>query len=410
MLNLCVFLCAFAYLTTSGAFANILLIGNNTSLSFNDVPAKFGRPVTGSGEHGTIFLASPLDACSPLTNTLTNKTSGYVLIVRGGGCDFVDKVRKAQDSGFKAAIIYNDKNSDLFPMGGKSSDIHIHAVFVTRSTGLQLQKYVGVDEIEVWLVQNDNSAVAIMAVSFLALLAMSAALATCCFVRTHRIIRNSNRPSGRRVRESGGMSSDLVKAIPSVQFTEDLDDNCTSATCAICLDDYNVGDKIRVLPCRHKFHMFCVDSWLTSWRTFCPVCKRDVATTITNPPATERTPLLSSTPASVASSSSLLSSARSSSYVSSRPMQIGRSPTFLPYNPRESLPSYRESLYPSSIQSSLDIRNASSSYRSRGSHFNSNSFVSPSRSPFNSIYTTFYSNSGNGSSSYIRSSSQVFAP
>lgn len=399
MLNLCVLLCAFGCLTASGAFADVLLIGNNFTLSFNAIAANFGRPVNGSGEHGTIFLASPLDACSQLTNTLTNDSvnSEYVLIIRGV-CGFVDKVRRAQAAGFKAAIVYNDRDDNLIPMKGDSAEIHIPAVFVSQSTGLKLKNYVGVKEVEVWILQNsDNSAWPIMAVSFISLLAMSAVLATCFFVRSHRIRRD--RPRG-RVREFRGMSSQLVKAMPSLEFTEDLDDNCTSATCAICLDDYNVGDKIRILPCRHKFHMICVDAWLTSWRTFCPVCKRDATTTIDVPPATERTPLLSSNPASVASSS------RSSSYVSSRPMQIGRSPTSLSYTSRQSIPSYRESRYPSSAHSSLDMRNASSSLRSRGSHFNSNSFASPSLSPINSLYNAFYSRSGNGSSTYIRSSSQ----
>lgn len=400
------FLCALGCLTASGAFANILVIENNIISSYNSIAANFGRPVTESGERGTIYLASPLDACSPLTNSLTKDTinsPSFVLIIRGV-CGFVDKVRRAQDAGFKAAIVYNDKDDNLFPMTGDPDDIdihiHIHAVFVSLSTGLKLQKYVGVKEVEIWLTQTyGNSAWSIMAVFFILLLAMSAVISICFFIRRHGIRYDHNpRP---RIHVFRGMSSQLVKAMASLEFTEDLEDNCTSGTCAICLDDYAVGDKIRILPCNHKFHMICVDAWLTSWRTFCPVCKRDANTTIPDPPATERTPLLSSTPASVASS--LSSSATSSSYVSSRPMQIGRSPTSFSYTPRQSR-------YPGSARSSLDIRNASSSFRSRGSHFNSNSFASPSLSPYNSIYSAFYSNSGNGSSSYIRSSSQQAQP
>lgn len=402
MSNHCLF-CSFLCLLASVVTANVVLMGNNLTLAFDDIEANFAPPVKGSGECGTLFLAEPLDACGALSNKTIEDSLNppFVLIVRGG-CSFEDKVRRAQSAGFKAAIVYNNDDSDLVAMAGNSVGIVIHAVFVSKSSGLKLSKYVGTSALELWIIPGyENSAWSIMAISFISLLAMSAVLATCFFVRRHRIRRGRPRP---RVREFHGMSSQLVKAMPSLEFTEALEDNCTSATCAICLDDYNVGDKIRILPCSHKFHMICVDAWLTSWRTFCPVCKRDATTTIDVPPATERTPLLSSTPTSVALS--VASSARSSSYVSSRPMQIGRSPTSLSYTPRQSVASYQESRYPSSGRSSLDIRNASSSYRSRGSHFNSNSFASPSFSPYNSLYMAFYSNSGNGSSSYIRSSSQ----
>ncbi|MFS7973085.1 putative transcription factor C2H2 family [Helianthus anomalus] len=410
MLNHWIFSCFFCF-TASCVFANVLLLGNNLTLSFDDIEANFAPPVKGSGECGTLFLAEPLDGCAPLTNKLIkdSETQPFVLIVRGV-CSFEDKVRRAQVAGFKAAIIYNNDDSDLVAMAGTGTGIKIHAVFVSKSSGLKLSTYAGTSDMEVWIIPSFvNSAWSIMAISFISLLAMSAVLATCFFVRRHRIRRG--RPQAPRVREFHGMSSRLVKAMPSLIFTAVLEDNCTSATCAICLEDYNVGDKLRILPCRHKFHTICVDAWLTSWRTFCPVCKRDARTANGEPPASERTPLLSSNPGSMASSTAL-SSAYSSSYASSsQAIQIGQSQTSRTNIHSVSSTPYsrHQSPYVTPSRSSLDVRNiASSSHRSRASYLrSSNSLGYPSLSPLNSRHlSSYYPSPGNASSSYIWSSSQ----
>mmetsp|Transcript_30893 Transcript_30893/g.49984 ORF Transcript_30893/g.49984 Transcript_30893/m.49984 type:complete len:241 (+) Transcript_30893:164-886(+) len=64
--------------------------------------------------------------------------------------------------------------------------------------------------------------------------------------------------------------------IPSFPYakpseTQDSDDN----TCSICINDYQVNEELRALPCAHVFHRDCIDPWLKGKPT-CPLCKLDL--------------------------------------------------------------------------------------------------------------------------------------
>ncbi|PKA64767.1 Putative RING-H2 finger protein ATL36 [Apostasia shenzhenica] len=421
--NFVLLVCILLNLMVGFAGANVVLIGKNVSLSFDDLEANFAPSIKGSGESGVLYLAEPLNACTQLeNNAVEDRPSPFLLIIRGG-CPFDDKVRNAESAGYKAAIVYDNEDSgSLVSMAGSPSGIHIHAVFVSKASGEVLKKYTGRTDVELWIIPTfENSAWSIMAISFISLLAMSAVLATCFFVRRHRIRREQPRPSN--VREFHGMSSQLVKAMPSLIFTSVLEDNCTSRTCAICLEDYSVGDKLRILPCSHKFHALCIDAWLTSWRTFCPICKRDARAAMTSLPASESTPLLSSVAASPSSSVALLSSFRASfhSSVAASPSQaipiMSPPPQSLitsrthslsnfsrPPNPHRS---YNNLAFIHPSRSTAELGNASFSYRSHGSSFASpHSLGYPISSPYVSRQGSNYINSpSNASPSYLGGSS-----
>eukprot|EP00246_Nothoceros_aenigmaticus_P002742 TRINITY_DN13604_c0_g1_i1.p1 TRINITY_DN13604_c0_g1~~TRINITY_DN13604_c0_g1_i1.p1 ORF type:complete len:366 (-),score=33.96 TRINITY_DN13604_c0_g1_i1:493-1590(-) len=279
------------------ASASIMLVtAGSETLTFPDMEASFAPRIPSSGIIGLLRAANPLDACAPIQNLSRSDSNmlPFVVIIRGE-CTFETKVRYAQSAGYAAVIIFNNLDGhELLTMSGNAAGITIHAVFIAKSSGEVLLRYAGDSSVNCYITPAfENTAWSVMAVSFISLLAVSAVLATFFFVRRHRLRHHGWRNFGASIaRDSFGMSSKEVKALPWLVFRSTSGTNSGAETCAICLEDYEAGEKLRVLPCRHEFHMSCVDQWLMTRRPFCPVCKQDAHSKTAEPPPSEITPLL----------------------------------------------------------------------------------------------------------------------
>ncbi|XP_037038713.1 RING-H2 finger protein ATL52-like [Bradysia coprophila] len=54
-----------------------------------------------------------------------------------------------------------------------------------------------------------------------------------------------------------------------------VSDNDTHSSCSICISDFMKNEIILILPCVHKFHRTCIQTWLSKNNT-CPSCRERV--------------------------------------------------------------------------------------------------------------------------------------
>ena len=67
-----------------------------------------------------------------------------------------------------------------------------------------------------------------------------------------------------------GATDTLINTLPVETITERLHESCP-----VCLNDMDVGEQVRNLPCQHKFHKECVDEWLRV-NASCPTCRTSI--------------------------------------------------------------------------------------------------------------------------------------
>ncbi|KAI8076259.1 hypothetical protein BDF21DRAFT_65888 [Thamnidium elegans] len=240
--------------------AHIILMSNNDT--HIDKAAAFGPSLTKEG------------VIAPCEN--------WIAIIERGGCSFVDKVRTLQTSGAKAVIIGDRHYNGWITMyaTGDSSDITIPSVYVAQYQFLSLLQHLNGKPVSIKITENElfSWSWSDLLIFFSVLLPSSILYAVYLTwrVRQQHIQKRELAPS------------DVVKRLPIHSFHREKD--IPIDECIICLEEYQEGDKIRTLPCKHEFHSACVDLWLITRKKFCPICKYDICKRKYQ--ATENTPLL----------------------------------------------------------------------------------------------------------------------
>ncbi|XVF67010.1 hypothetical protein PTKIN_Ptkin10aG0086100 [Pterospermum kingtungense] len=77
--------------------------------------------------------------------------------------------------------------------------------------------------------------------------------------------------------ESRGLSADSIANLPSVIYKMGSSQTGSNDSCVICRVDYEDGDSLTVLSCKHSYHPECINNWLKINKV-CPVCSAEVST------------------------------------------------------------------------------------------------------------------------------------
>ncbi|CAF0803857.1 unnamed protein product [Adineta ricciae] len=69
-----------------------------------------------------------------------------------------------------------------------------------------------------------------------------------------------------------GLTDTELERIPTTIYAKTCAEVSSDEKCTICLSEYNPGEKVKHLRCKHNFHSECIDPWLKT-STRCPVCR-----------------------------------------------------------------------------------------------------------------------------------------
>lgn len=232
-----------------------------------------GASLPQMGLYGYIKTANPPRACTSISGPPfpSNSSFQWFVLIRRFECPINDKIKNAQDAGYNAAVIYTDMEDNISSYSAFSHSAvkefkkNKLIVVFTESDGIRLKNYQYETGCYIHIIPEEPFNILEYIIPF------GIATGICVFIFLLIMMIKCLRE--RRRNQRNRLSSQHLKQLPVIKFKKG---NHQYDTCAICLEEYNEGNKLRVLPCSHAYHTKCIDPWLTKNQRTCPICKRKI--------------------------------------------------------------------------------------------------------------------------------------
>lgn len=288
--------------------------------------AEFGPRIKMDGITGILLPIELLDenglknGCQVLKDPpvlkINNDQVPWIALIERGSCTFLQKIKAMQDSGAAAVVVGGTSNTNprtggLIRMDAgkgeehKKKDIKISSVYIMKWEYEGLQKYLRNEpevnaKVKSVAIMKDGRRVPHLVVKLtpdgfddwplinvaLVIFLIPLLLVLCIWALWQFKLGNSYdqddyesiylipqryRSDPQDMPASLSAVNNMAKTTydPQKRGPNDAD------LCAICLEDFLMGDELRKLPCKHEFHVGCIDPWLLTRKRFCPVCKSD---------------------------------------------------------------------------------------------------------------------------------------
>lgn len=251
--------------------ADVVIISpsNRTTEIFDNAELAFGA-VPIEGISGKLVVSEPEDACTKIKNVPNNDDTWFLLAKRYP-CPFETKVRNAAQAGYKAVIIYSvdpNKKSAYYVGAKVQYNLDIPTILISYMDGENIKQN--------YLYDKGFTVVILPRIPFplnAYLLPFAIVIIVCLFLMISFLVFQVIKCArDRRKIQRHRLTNKQLKQLLTTVYTK----GSHYDTCAICLDEYVEGEKLRVLPCSHGYHLRCIDPWLTKSRRICPVCKGKV--------------------------------------------------------------------------------------------------------------------------------------